>query len=130
MLLAVEALSVTLRAGEPRLASAENTLRGALGDPHGSPLPGHTGAVTVLAFSPECHTLPGAAGGAAERCQHWLATGSDDNTVRLWSIDTSGPAASSVLLPGHENRVTAVAFSPRAVGWPRAAWIRPSGCGT
>ena len=62
MLLAVEALSVTLRAGEPRLASAENALRGALSSPHGSPLPGHTGAVTVLAFSPECHTLPRGSG--------------------------------------------------------------------
>ncbi len=116
MLLAVEALSVTLKAGEPRLANAENALRGALSDPHGIPLPGHTGEIKALAFSPECGGSLSAPGGAvpgtAARCGHWLATGSDDNTVRLWSIDATDGAASPLILSGHENRVTALAFSP------------------
>ncbi|MGH2592519.1 MAG: WD40 repeat domain-containing protein, partial [Anaerolineae bacterium] len=40
----------------------------------------------------------------------WLATGSRDNTARLWSVDN--PAAEPVVLRGHEFSVGAVAFSP------------------
>lgn len=123
MLLAVEALSVTLGAGEPRLVNAEIALRGVLSSPHGSPLPGHAGAITALAFSPECGSPSGASNEAgsgtaaagltaAEPCERWLVTGSEDNTARLWSVGTANPVANPLVLFGHEKRITAVAFSP------------------
>ena len=97
MLLAVEALSVTLTAGEPRLVPAEEALRAALRDSHGTPLAGHEDQVKVVAFSPD---------------GRWLATGSDDNTARLWPTGIAAPAAYPVVLHGHEKPVTALAFSP------------------
>jgi WD40 repeat protein len=97
MLLAVEALSVTLRANEPRQASAEESLRAALKDPHGLPLRGHESGITTLALSPD---------------GRWLATGSDDMTARLWPMDSADPAAYPVVLRGHEKPITTLAFSP------------------
>ena len=38
-----------------------------------------------------------------------LATGSDDNTVRLWNVATGRQV---MLLHGHKNCVDSVAFSP------------------
>jgi WD40 repeat protein len=40
----------------------------------------------------------------------WLATGSEDKTVRLW--DRQAGTAEPVVLRGHESAVLAVAFSP------------------
>ena len=40
----------------------------------------------------------------------WLATGSYDNTARLWNV--ADPAAAPIVLQGHEQPVIAVAFSP------------------
>ena len=57
-------------------------------------LRGHADAVYSVAFS---------ADGA------WLASGSRDNTVRLWSVAV--PAAEPVVLRGHEAAVLSVAFS-------------------
>jgi WD40 repeat protein len=97
MLLAVEALNVTLKAGEPRRAPAEEALRAALTEPHGSPLRGHENGITATAFSPD---------------GRWLATGSRDNTARLWRVSAEDPGANPLLLPGHEKPVTTLAFSP------------------
>jgi WD40 repeat protein len=42
---------------------------------------------------------------------HWLVTSSFDNTVRLWDLGTKDPAASPVVLRGHEAAVRALAIS-------------------
>jgi len=40
---------------------------------------------------------------------NYLATGSSDSTVRLWSVHDAQPVR---LMPGHRGMVMAVAFSP------------------
>ncbi|MGH3783908.1 MAG: WD40 repeat domain-containing protein, partial [Pseudonocardiaceae bacterium] len=63
-----------------------------------APLTGHTNAIRAVAFSPDGHTL---------------ATGSVDDTVRLWNVvDPAHPTPLGQPLTGHTNWVTAVAFSP------------------
>jgi WD40 repeat protein len=75
-------------------------------------LRGHTAGVSTIAFSPD--------GG-------WLATGSLDDTVRLWDVsalmiqsgdlgsgatsEAQDPASEPVVLHGHSDDVTALAFS-------------------
>ena len=51
-------------------------------------------SVNSVAFSPDGQTL---------------ASGSDDNTVRLWNVNTGGSIG---ILEGHERDVNSVAFSP------------------
>ena len=41
-----------------------------------------------------------------------MVTGSDDKTARLWDLKAADPAAQPVVLKGHEDAVSAVAFSP------------------
>ncbi len=96
MLLAVEAVHATLD-NEPHPAAAEEALHAALKDPHGVLLRGHTDWVNVLAFSPD---------------GHWLATGSQDATIRLWSLGAGGPISTPLVLSGHSKSITALAFSP------------------
>src|SRR5262249_57022936 len=55
---------------------------------------GHSLGVSALAFAPDGKTL---------------ASGSYDNTVRLWRIDSGLPWRA---LSGHSNGVSAVAFAP------------------
>lgn len=59
-----------------------------------STLPGHTSSILCLAFSPN---------------SSHLATGSGDNTVRLWDIYTQTPIAT---LNDHKSWVLVVLFSP------------------
>jgi WD40 repeat protein len=94
LLLAVEALNVTLREGESRIPVAEQVLRDALAKTGGIGL-GLGG--DVIAVSPD---------------SHWLVTGSGDATVRLWDLTAEDPAASPLVLRGHKDDITTVAFSP------------------
>ena len=57
-------------------------------------LAGHTDMVTSVAFSPDGTTL---------------ASGSRDNTVRLWDAKT---VKRKQIFAGHTDMVTSVAFSP------------------
>ncbi len=96
-ILAIEALNVTLKQGEPRVPAAEQALRNVMRQTGGYNLTGHNKRISALAFSPD---------------GRWLATASDDHTARLW--DAGNPQAAPVLLPGHTARVMAVAFSPNS----------------
>jgi WD40 repeat protein len=62
-----------------------------------TPLTGHTGPVTSVAFSPNGHTL---------------ATGSEDATARLWNVTDSTHPIPLGQLVGHTGPVASVAFSP------------------
>ena len=57
-------------------------------------LPGHTGRVTFIAFSPDGQTL---------------ASGSEDNTIRLWNPHNG---QLKTTLTGHTQSVESLAFSP------------------
>ncbi|NPV65869.1 MAG: protein kinase [Anaerolineae bacterium] len=61
-------------------------------------LPGHAEVVTVIAFSPDGTQL---------------ASGSVDQTVRLWAVTPDGAAAPvGEPMPGHASAVISLAFSP------------------
>ena len=60
----------------------------------GGPLRGHKGAVWSVSFSPD---------------GNFLASGSDDETIRLWEV---GTGQHSGTLTGHTDWVRSVAFSP------------------
>ena len=61
-------------------------------------LGGHEGEVRVMAIS---------------RDNHWLVTGGEDKTARLWDLTAKDPAAKPVVLGGHQERIWVVAISPR-----------------
>ncbi len=49
---------------------------------------------------------------AASNDGKWLATGSEDRTVRVWNLAASNPSQSSIVLRGHEGPVVMVSAGP------------------
>jgi energy-coupling factor transporter ATP-binding protein EcfA2 len=106
---AVQALE--LRATNPALAAqlglaayrlaptteARSSLLSTLAAPYATRLTGYASAVLSVAFSPDGRTL---------------ATGSYDNTVRLWDVSDPHQPRPLATLTGYTNAVTSVAFSP------------------
>ncbi|MFF1341500.1 trypsin-like peptidase domain-containing protein [Streptomyces sp. NPDC058290] len=75
-------------------AESKESLQIAAALPHNPRLPGHTAPVLSVTFSPD---------------GRFLATGSSDNTVRLWDVATG---TTRTKLAGHTAPVLSVAFSP------------------
>src|SRR5207302_668576 len=67
-------------------------------------LRGHESQVAAVAISSDGHWL--LTGGGKD-----LLTGNEDNTARLWDLSAKDPAASSLVLRGHDGEVSAVAIS-------------------
>jgi WD40 repeat protein len=59
-------------------------------------LRGHEGAIPSVAISAD---------------SHWLVTGSEDKTARLWDLTASDPATSARVLRGHEGAIPSIAIS-------------------
>ncbi|KIJ50118.1 hypothetical protein M422DRAFT_160180 [Sphaerobolus stellatus SS14] len=70
-------------------------LQGTLDQPLVFQLQGHTNRVSSVSFSPN---------------GRYIASGSDDHTVRLWSVETAMPVGQ--LYEGHTHSVNSVSFSP------------------
>jgi WD40 repeat protein len=66
-------------------------------------LRGHEGQVRAVAISPN---------------SHWLVTGGQDRTVRLWDLMAKDPAANPVVLRGHDEQ--------RALCWPSQTKLGPA----
>ena len=97
LLLAVEALELTRREKERRVPAAEDALRQTLSMVGGRPLGGYDVSFSVVAISPD---------------NHWLVTGSQDGTARVWDMTAADPASTSVVLRGHDDAINVVAISP------------------
>jgi len=104
LLLALEALHITVRTGDPHVPIAEDALRQALANCGGRSLGGHEYAIIAVAISPD---------------NHWLVTGSGRYTARLWDVSAllntgltaPDPAAAPIVLRGHGGPIKAVAIS-------------------
>jgi WD40 repeat protein len=95
-LLAVEALKVVQPLHGVRVAAAEQSLREALGFIGGRPLVISQLPTSAVAISAD---------------NHWLVTGNDNKTARLWDLHAKDPAASLVVVRGHKGAVHAVTIS-------------------
>jgi WD40 repeat protein len=83
------------------------------GQPIGTPMRGHEGAVTKLAFTPDGTRI---------------VTSSYDRTLRLWDGGSGQPIGEP--MRGHTNTVFGFAFSRMGRALPHSASTRRYGCGT
>ncbi|MEM7031397.1 MAG: hypothetical protein AAF629_17680 [Chloroflexota bacterium] len=94
-LLALEAYNVNQQVQGGSLWLIDNALRQVLAQPYfNNTQRGHNSLVSSVTFSPD---------------GKWLASGSDDRTIRLWNLDNENREA--VVLGGHADSVWSVAFS-------------------
>ena len=79
----------------------------------GEPLKGHSFSVDSVAFSPDGKRI---------------VSGSADNTLRLWDVETGKPIGEP--LTGHRKEVDSVAFSPdgKRIVWGVMTVRRSLGC--
>jgi WD40 repeat protein len=96
------------QSGAAPSAEIDRVLRAALTAPNFSRVVNTSrGGLWSLALSPDGTRLA-SAGSAVRPDGRTLATGGDDPSVRLW--DLSAPGAAPVILEGHTERVTSLAF--------------------
>ncbi|HLN08812.1 MAG TPA: AAA family ATPase, partial [Xanthobacteraceae bacterium] len=86
VLLAAQAFRVYHRGKVEPVLSADQSLRDSLQNLGGLGLCGHEGPVNKLAISPD---------------GRWLASGSHDNTIRLWDLKAADPEETARVLSGH-----------------------------
>ena len=96
LLLAVESATQKINATRNTIPVAENTLRNIISATGGIPLSGHQGPIGTVAIDSE---------------NRWLATGSEDKTVRLW--DLARIENDPVVLDVKLSEVSSVMFGPR-----------------
>lgn len=96
LLLSVHAASVSMDVERGNPLGAIDMIRQQLRFTSGRPLLGHETKTRTAAFSPN---------------RQWLATASEDGTMRLWNLRAPDPADQSSLIGEHRG-VHALAFSP------------------
>jgi len=97
LLLSVYAASLSRDIPGGKALGAIDGLRQQLRVTGGRPLPGHEKSTKAAAFSSD---------------GRWLATGSDDGTIRLWNLMDADPTRQSVRIGRHDGAVRGLAFSP------------------
>ncbi len=112
LLLAGAAVEATTQHGDPATVAARQSLLEALQRPLGLVLRGHEGGVSTVAW---------------EGSGRYLASGSDDGTVRVW--DMQQPEAEPLVLRGHEYGVSTVAWEGAGAIWRVAATMARCACG-
>ena len=76
----------------------------------GEPLTGHTDYVRSVAISPPFKIVDENNGGGGSAAARYVVSGSDDNTVRIWNMETGRQVGEP--LTGHTDWVWSVAISP------------------
>ncbi|HEX8221323.1 MAG TPA: caspase family protein [Chloroflexia bacterium] len=97
LLLSIEAITTTMSVGEPPLPAAQELLYTGLSQVGGKGLSGHTARINSVAISSD---------------NHWLASGSDDTTIRLWDLTAPDPANHATVLFGAIAPISRLVFSP------------------
>ncbi len=93
LFLASEAARIYLGQGHSLELSLEQTLRDALAQVNIWRLEGHQAPVAALAFS---------------HSGHWLLSGSEDQTLRLWNVGGSGPPSAAEVVRAHTGAIRVV----------------------
>ena len=96
LLLSVQAALLATEGRDENLLAID-TIRQQLRVTGGQPLLGHPAPTRAASFSAD---------------RHWLATGSDDGTIKLWHMDAIDPIGSSSSLVGRKGPIHGLAFSP------------------
>jgi WD40 repeat protein len=96
LLLAIQAAALATEGRDENLLAIDG-IRQQLRVAGGRPLLGGPAPTRAASFSSD---------------RRWLATGSDDGTIRVWHMDAFDPAGSSASLTGHRGAIRGLAFTP------------------